>query len=407
MKVRLSAIGVLWLSFSGSLVLFAQELPATSQGTVNIALANANGIVLLTDSVQTVKGNGRTQYKTAPKLFRLDDKTVCSIAGFAAETGWIPPLLNTDVAGIVSDFTDQLSQKPVPQLDAKLQALGYLVGFYIDLIANRREIAVGTGTPADTYKFEVIVAGYDADGTPKIEKLTITAEIQKTKDGHSYWSTTRSPDAPQVHRKLVHLLGGIKEVSNNVLNNPQAYDSDAVRRYIAAKKHDNGESLTLDEMTALASYMASQTAKLTPSVGGPDQIAILANGNITKFEQPAFPHPPRPLHFALMVGLKLTTAVSFALPADVHFIWIQSKFIAMRFPGLQLDGNFFYGCEVRDSVVSYAGGLTDFGTTNTVDNSWLTWGSAALPEGDRISKRFKWRDDPPNPPPLPVTIGPA
>ena len=67
-----------------------------------------------------------------------------------------------------------------------------MVGFYIDLIANRREIAVGTGTPADTYKFEVIVAGYDADGTPKIEKLTITAEIQKTKDGHSYWSTAKN-----------------------------------------------------------------------------------------------------------------------------------------------------------------------------------------------------------------------
>ena len=189
-----------------------------------------------------------------------------------------------------------------------------------------------------------------------------------------------------MHRKLVHLLGGIKEVSNNVLNNPQAYDSDAVRRYIAAEKHDSGESLTLDEMTALASYMASQTAKLTPSVGGPDQIAILANGNITKFEQPASPHPPRPLHFALMVGLKLTTAVSFALPADVHFLWIQSKFIAMRFPGLQLDGNFFYGCEVRDSVVSYAGGLTDFGTTNTVDNSWLTWGSAALPRRSNLEE---------------------
>jgi hypothetical protein len=141
-------------------------------------------------------------------------------------------------------------------------------------------------------------------------------------------------------------------------------------------------------------------------VGGADQIAVLAKGGILRFDQPPFPNPPRPLHFALMVGLNVTTAIRFQLAADTHFLWIRSQFVGMEYPGLELDGNFSYGCEVRDSIVWYHGGLTDFGPTNTVVNSMMTWGSAALPEGDRISKRFKWRDDPPNPPRLPVTVGP-
>jgi hypothetical protein len=227
------------------------------------------------------------------------------------------------------------------------------------------------------------------------------------RDGHNYWSTTISnPEAPEADRKLVPLFGGIKDISNAVWNSPQNYDADIVRRYIAAKARDGGESLTLDEMATLASYMAAQTARRTRAVGGPDQIAILSKGNIIKFDQPSFPDPPRPLGFMLMVGLKVTTQVQILLGPGVHFLWIRSKFVGIVYPGLELDGNFFYGCEVDDSIVSYRGGLTDFGSTNTVVNSWLTWGSAALPEGDRISKRFKWRDDPPNPPRQPPTIGP-
>ena len=104
-----------------------------------------------------------------------------------------------------------------------------------------------------------------------------------------------------------------------------------------------------------------------------------------------------------MVGLKVTTQVPIQLGPGIHFLWIRSKFVGIEYPGLELDGNFFYGCEVRDSIVWYHGGLTGFGGTNTVVNSMMTWGSAALPEGDRI---FKWRDDPPNPPGQPVTMAP-
>lgn len=260
----------------------------TARGTVNIALANATGIVLLTDSVQSSQGaDGWHFVQPVQKLFRIDDKTVCSIAGFAAERGLTPAQLDTEVSGIIASVKDELSHQDVPQLDAKLRAIGFLVGFYIDVIANRREVVVGPSTASQTYKFEIIVAGYDADGKPKIEKLVLTPVVLEGSNAHRYWSHTTSMGAAQVGNKLVSVLGGIQDVSNEVPNNPQHFsDSEVVRRYILAKNHDGGESLTLDDMAELASYMAAQTARMTPAVGGPDQVAILTGGRIRKFDQP-------------------------------------------------------------------------------------------------------------------------
>jgi 20S proteasome alpha/beta subunit len=54
---------------------------ALSHGTINILLANDNGIVLVTDSRATALDGGH--FDTSVKLFRLDESTVCSIAGLA------------------------------------------------------------------------------------------------------------------------------------------------------------------------------------------------------------------------------------------------------------------------------------------------------------------------------------
>jgi hypothetical protein len=382
-------------------------MPQISRGTVNIALANAKGIVLLTDSVQTIPGPSGTQYTTAQKLFRLDDKTVCSIAGFAAETFPGSPHLNTDVAGIMADFKEQLITHPVSRLEAKLRAIGHMVGFYIDLIANRNEVKSGPGTPVREFAFEVIVTGYDIDGKAKLEKLVITPVVRTAPDGHNYWSHTFSIQDVTLGSKLVDLLSGARFVSQDVLDHPQTFDASIVRKYENAKTNDGGESLTLDDIAELASYMASQTASKDKRVGGPDQIATMAEGSILKFAQPHFPTPPSPLHFALMVGLKVTGGLPMQIAGDAHFLWIRSEFVGIPMPGLVLDGNFFYGCDVRDSIVSYSGKLTDFDNTNTVSNCMmLPDHSLTYGEGDRIFRSFKWSSVPPNTPRLPVTVSP-
>jgi hypothetical protein len=210
---------------------------------------------------------------------------------------------------------------------------------------------------------------------------------------------------------LVPLLGGIKEVSVAVLDGQQQFrESDVVRRYIQAKTHNGGASLTLDEMGSLASYMASQAAKRTPAVGGPDQVAVLANGGVVSFHQPQMPDPPRPLRFTVVQRLKIEGALNFATPPDVHFIFIRSQFVAIKNPRLRLDEQFFYGCEIRDSIVEYGGSLTDFGPTNTVVNTMILPGYRKGPgsttEMLRIMNAFNWTDKPPETPQLPPTVSP-
>jgi hypothetical protein len=386
---------------------FTQSQPKTHRGTVNIALANAKGIVLLTDSVESIGGVPRPE--PAQKLFRLDDKTVCSFAGFASETGWTAPLLNTEVSGIIEDFRDQLSSKPVPELEAKLRALGFLVGFYIDLVSNRYDVLRGTAKPGD-YVFQLMVAGYDADGSAKIEKLVLTPEILVQPDGHRIWSSTMSPvEVSEVGHKFVRQLNGIEDVSKAVLDHPEAFDNEAVRKYARSMKQNGGESLTLDEMAALASYMAAQTAKRTKLVGPPDQIATLSNSRILSIKQPPFADAPRPMKAGVFINLKETGGEKLIPGNGVHFIYIRDEFDGVVSPRLQLDGQFFYGCEIRDSILEYSGGLTDFGPTNRVTNTVVLPGPGPVVSTTsilRLMNAFKWSPQFPSAPRLPTTMGP-
>jgi hypothetical protein len=83
-------------------------------GTINIALGNENGIIVLTDSMLT----GATGQLREPgqKLFKLDDRTVCALAGFvsapaASSQTWIPEL-DTNVGAIINEYILQSAKKP-------------------------------------------------------------------------------------------------------------------------------------------------------------------------------------------------------------------------------------------------------------------------------------------------------
>ena len=81
-------IALLFWSFSAIPLGASDESNPILTGTVNIVLANANGIVALTDSNQTymVGSEPFTHSKPGQKLFRIDDRTVCTIAGFGAQS---------------------------------------------------------------------------------------------------------------------------------------------------------------------------------------------------------------------------------------------------------------------------------------------------------------------------------
>lgn len=63
-----------------------------THGTVNVYLANKNGLVVVTDS----KLSGDPRVPFGQKLFKIDDHTICTIAGWFSDSG---PTIGPDMAG--------------------------------------------------------------------------------------------------------------------------------------------------------------------------------------------------------------------------------------------------------------------------------------------------------------------
>ena len=77
----------------------------SSHGTINILLANRNGMVLITDSRGTY---GNAHNDRSAKLFEIDNSTVCSIAGLGVGGGptW---QLQFATGGAIRSFREALS----------------------------------------------------------------------------------------------------------------------------------------------------------------------------------------------------------------------------------------------------------------------------------------------------------
>jgi hypothetical protein len=385
--------------------MFAQSGAHVVRGTINVALANANGMVVLTDSMQTISDQGDDHQLPDPaqKLFRLDDKTVCAIAGFLREDFPTAPPFDTAMARILATFKNQLSQQPVPDFDAKLQALRFLVEFYLNAAANLNEVTPGLN-PDHTYESELIVAGYDANGAAKLGTIEMTETTEQGPDGHFYRVNTSVPATESVNHELLRVVHGIPDVGNRILDTPQDFsESSAVRTYEQSLKRHKGASLTTPQMEELAKYIAAQTAHVHKAVGGPNQVAVLANGTIAIPDQPAFPEPEGLPNLWLIMGAQMNGRLPFEDYSKHRAtrLWIRATFDDMKMETVDLDGQFFYACTIRDSIVRYNGGTTGLDASNDVMGSWLVLGPLATSTEDsrdeiqRLRSLFTWRSDQP------------
>ena len=251
-----------------------------SRGTINIVLANQNGIVALTDSMVT--SDGHQLPEPAQKLFQLDDRTFCTIAGFLAAPG--PSDIYIDSSALVHEYARQLSSKPPQTIREELTSLAFLFRLQLSAIAT---IRAGTGSPTDlqNYESELTVAGYDTDGVARIGQITLGTMAT----GNSLTSEILDGSITDVGKLLVTKLAGQPDVAQQLLDDPElAKDDAALAAYATSMRQDRGESLTIAQMRALASRLAEYTAQKYRSVGGDNQVAVLQNGRVLTVEQPTF-----------------------------------------------------------------------------------------------------------------------
>jgi len=354
-------------------------------GTINVALGNKNGIVLLTDSMLT-DGNGHQLDKPGQKLFKLDDHTVCSIAGFASATAPIPDL-NVSTSAIVHEYARESAPLPRQSIAERLRALAFLFDMQLAAIANERD-AGGYATPITAYAFQLIIAGYDIDDKPKIGRII----LRMTKDRESLIPNIENGEVVEIKEKLIWRLNGIPEIAARILQHPDTSIKDEVLdQYAADLRANDGSSLSVDQMVQLAKRLAFYTGKAYPEVGGPNQFAVLQPSHPMRIEQQVFPEPPKPvIRFSLLVNSTFVGRNSFSMPSDVPGIFVRCSFTGMQW---KLDDSFFIGTTFTNSVLMYGGGKVNFAETNKVINSVLLVGALVRPDTEnlkRLSKAFPW-----------------
>jgi 20S proteasome alpha/beta subunit len=395
MKVRI-AIAICALLFVSLPTLEGKNPKDNSvvHGTINVALGNENGLVVLTDSMVSMGGVPRPDIPSQ-KPFKLDDRTVCAIAGFASAaavsaTGISPqaslPDLNSSASAIIHEFVRQSAMQPPQSIAERLRALAFLMSAHLSAIANVRD-ALGNPTPLDSYRFQLIVAGYDTDDNPKIGKIT----LRLNNDRGSLTAETEEAAITNIERKLVVQLNGMPDVAQQILLHPESKPGDtAINQYAASFAKNGGSTLTVDQMVELAKRLAYFTSKVHPQVGGLNQIAVFQRQRTVKIEQQKFPDPPKPLvNFGLVVNSKFSYS-NIAFAKGGSYIFVRCSWAGMQ---QELDGNYFIGNDFTNSALMYDGGVVNLGDTNRVTNSVLILGPHASPGDEtvrRLMKAFAW-----------------
>jgi hypothetical protein len=353
-------------------------------------------MVVLTDSAQTVTDqNGqRLEVREGQKLIKLDDRTVCAVAGFGGAGVPTAPQFNVDVMGIIAELRDQLAGQQAQPFAIKLRMLSSMVQFYLSTIANLREVLTPSPIATNPYTFSLFMVGYDSDGSPKIGALQLVGTLRREPDGTRTWGIAEGIAVFPVGPQLVPtpMLAGMWDAAQQVVSHPEEFASDpAVERYAKSMTTDQGTSLTLAELEAFANFLADESArKHSPEVGGHKQVCVFSNGRIERLEQPSFPDPPRPFKFNLLLDEHGQGHFIEASPG-VKLLWVRCSLA--NEPGLRLEDNYFVGSEIRDSVVIYDGGTVLLDKTNRVINSRLVLGPHADPKSSAVRglvAAFQW-----------------
>ena len=385
-------------------------------GTINVIAADDQGMVVLTDSMLSQRvpdGHGGWTIRQLPdpyqKLFQIDERTVCVFAGFAsAPTPQIPDFLN-DTSAIMGRFESSLRDRPLPTISEKMKLLEAIFSHYLTGVANLRESLLSEGD----HTIELLLAGYDPDGTPKVGSLILQVQPERSAGGNPLFETVTSefqvvPVAGQasgVMYGMIPLTGGGFVVVHGqpvmameILRQPTSWVTDpAVASY--ADSETKKKPLTVEQMKALAISLKQHTSEITPSVGGPVQLAVLTGGHIQCVDEPKF-SPITATRFKFEIVTHITIDNSgmpvgrmgrgvFVAPG-LFTLYFKNSFKRVE---QWLDEAYFGGNVFRESRLLYNGGRLQFENSNEVYDSDLILGGVNrdTPEVKHLLNDFKWR----------------
>jgi hypothetical protein len=371
-----------------------------THGTVNVFLANKNGLVVVTDS-RLSDGQGGWR-DGGEKLFQIDDRTVCAIAGWYGVSGpmygdaghqdypaefAVPDIFGSIISKLVEHRASPLT------INAKMDLISSTFAFSLLDVVSLYE-AAGASLPENlaSQPPEITMAGYDENGILEVLQADLVPIIQNGKI-LEYMKRTKPTIYITETSGFVSIIRGIDSTANSILNGsfPLMYSekNDPYLGYFKrALDKGEGNSLSLPQMEVFAREIERQTATQFPLyVGGEQQVAELSAGRVSQFNQPISNSTPIPkIVFQKFEGLWFKNRGS----GPTFFIIVNPPTVGfvqgVKFSnGLQdLDDFFFYRSDFDHVNFIYDGSPRSiFDKSNTLTDCTLT-----LNYGDDSNSNF-------------------
>jgi hypothetical protein len=259
---------------------FAPHKTPPTHGTINVLLANRNGVVLVTDS-RASDQQGRKVHDRSQKLFKIDDATVCSTAGFGADPGPGDTIRET-VTGEIQSIVDGLAKSSGPMsFRDKIEVFtSTLKAQLVNLETDYEYAQKAPGTPSHSKQDLILLfAGYDKEGTA-IAKVVITVNPTQTIDSHRIFEDSVHTEFKPVVKDLVYFTAGVDDTVKYRLQSPAAFDTEAeLNDYRNAVRDGKTANLRVEQLESLARYL-EKDASGYPVVGGPVQIAKIVDKQV-------------------------------------------------------------------------------------------------------------------------------
>lgn len=396
-------------------------------GTVNIFLAVGTTLVAVTDSMLTSMTGQHSP--TGTKLYKLDHRTICAIAGLYSDPG--PDGFNR-LAVVVPEIIRDISVRETRrnfQHASFADRAGEVAYLFSHQLTSHLQAMVANSMVSlkdEDSTVELTIAGYDEDGTLKLAEITLKPS-GKLEDVHFVSARRKhglanpicelrggTQTANWVHESqnsetsfVIRSVGdeffcevaGIQDVAENLLNLHPRFLGDSVeQRYYRAPKA--GEILSPDDLEKLAVGLERRTEedeakKHSFLVGGDVEVAVLSNGMVVE-DPPTL--TPQDVGQSLRVAQVLHSTIHCESGA------LQRDFVGPPFSQLQmtitdctqpLDEIIFHDSTFIDSTLTYMGSQPlIFADSNQIVRSTLQLGPAVdlnNPKVKHLVCAFRWK----------------
>jgi hypothetical protein len=362
-----------------------------ASGTLNIAVANLNGIVIATDSRETTGIQARND--TSKKLFRTGQSIAMAIAGFSRLLYQSPYQFEV-AATIAKRYKDYaISEKPSSLAD-QADWCAHIFGCKLNQLASILSTYSHYGKKLD---MSIMVAGLGTGDTAEIHLIRFRPKFERSGFDSSYFAMVEwFGDTPlrATSDSVIYRTVGVSYIADPILQGKYRGANKLLKDYTERYRTRSTGSMTLQELKLLVIEIFKETMSHPECgryVNGDIQIGAFGPSQYAEWHQKEFVVPePQLIYDLLRTGehFQNDTLVCCSeraggcgvFDSGIHPMIMQPDSIFIFNPEhkvfvgnlfedctIVLDANDFYGNTFKNCRFIYGGGRMSF-DNNNIDN---------------------------------------